>query len=201
MIKNVVFDYGQVLIEFNTAYMTAQYVSDPEDAKLVEEVIFDRLYWDPLDRDGISDEELLADSFRRLPERLWEQAKQVYDNWFYHNPEIEGMSQLMRDLKAEGYHIFVLSNISKTFAAHAHEIPILRNAEHCILSGAHGLAKPQREIFELLCRECDILPQESIFIDDNPANIRAAEQFGIQGYLFDGDVAKLRDFFDLKKEN
>ena len=80
MIKNVVFDYGQVLIEFNTAYMTAQYVSDPEDAKLVEEVIFDRLYWDPLDRDGISDEELLADSFRRLPERLWEQAKQVYDN-------------------------------------------------------------------------------------------------------------------------
>ena len=140
---------------------------------------------------------LQAYVIRRLPERLWAQAKQVYDNWFYHNPEIEGMSQLMRDLKSEGYHIFVLSNISKTFAAHAHEIPILRNAEHCILSGAHGLAKPQREIFELLCRECDILPQESIFIDDNPANIRAAEDFGIQGYLFDGDVARLRDFFDL----
>ena len=61
MIKNVVFDFGQVLVRFEPSYMVGQYVSDPIDAKLLEEVVFDRLYWDRLDAGTISNEEVIAE--------------------------------------------------------------------------------------------------------------------------------------------
>ena len=60
MIKNVVFDFGQVLVHFDPKYMTEQYVKNTEDAKLVEEVVFDRMYWDKLDLGTISNEETVS---------------------------------------------------------------------------------------------------------------------------------------------
>ena len=48
-IKNVVFDFGQVMVYFNPKYMVGVYVKDKDDAALLEEVVFDRLYWDRLD--------------------------------------------------------------------------------------------------------------------------------------------------------
>ena len=53
--------------------------------------------------------------------------------------------------------------------------------------------KPRAEIFRILCEECDILPSETLFVDDSEKNIRGAVDFGIQGYLFDKDVEKLRN--------
>lgn len=58
------------------------------------------------------------------------------------------------------------------------------------------MVKPSREIFEYLCRECNIVPSESIFIDDNESNINACRAFGINGYLFDGDVCALEGYLD-----
>ena len=56
-VKNVVFDFGQVLVHFDPSYMVGRYVSDEEDAALIAEVLFDRLYWDRLDAGTISDAE------------------------------------------------------------------------------------------------------------------------------------------------
>ena len=60
MIKNVVFDFGQVLVHFQPAYMVGKYVTDEADAKLLKEVLFDRLYWDKLDAGTITDEEAVG---------------------------------------------------------------------------------------------------------------------------------------------
>ena len=60
MIKNVVFDFGQVLVHFEPSYMVGKYVQDAEDKPLLEDVLFDRLYWDRLDEGTITDEEVLA---------------------------------------------------------------------------------------------------------------------------------------------
>ena len=60
MIKNVVFDCGQVLIHFDPKYMVERYVTDPEDSALLQEVVFDRAYWNRLDVGTITDEEVVA---------------------------------------------------------------------------------------------------------------------------------------------
>ena len=193
--KNVIFDFGQVLVRFDPEYMTAKYVSDADDVRRVSEVLFDRLYWDRLDDGSISDEEVIADAKKRLPERLWDSAEKVYYNWIYQIPEIEGMRALAEGLRQDfGVRLYLLSNIGVYFAEHAGEIPLLSAFDRCFFSAVLGTVKPSAEIFALLCKKTGAKPEETIFIDDNEKNIRGARAFGIEGYLFDGNVAALRTY-------
>lgn len=194
-IKNVVFDFGKVMVHFEPLYMTEQYVRDAEDARLVSEVVFDRLYWDRLDAGTVTDSEVVEACKKRLPTRLHAVAEKVYYNWIYNIPEIEGMSDLVRRVRDEyGARVFLLSNISTYFAEHREEIPSLALFEKCIFSAVCGRVKPSREMFGYLCDECGILPDETLFVDDSKKNIEGAEAYGIKGYLFDGDVGKLEKF-------
>lgn len=201
MIKNVVFDFGQVLVHFEPKYMVGVYVTDEADASLLEEVVFDRLYWDRLDAGTISNEQTLAECKKRLPERLWAVAEKIYYNWIYNIPEIDSMSELLDALKRDfGVNIYLLSNISNYFASHANEIPILSKIDKCVFSAPIGIVKPSRAIFEHLCSVCEIKPEETIFVDDNEANVKGATEFGITTYRFDGDAAALKKYlWDLLK--
>ena len=195
MIKNFVFDFGKVMVKFDPDYMVGRYVSDKSDAKLLEEVVFDRLYWDRLDAGTISDAEVIDECKKRVPERLWQAVKEIYYNWIYNIPEIDGMSELAAEIKHEyGAPLFLLSNISTYFASHKDEIPCLKHFDKCIFSAVCGHVKPNSDMFEYLCRECGIKPEETLFVDDSPKNIAGAEAFGIKGYLFDGDAMKLKKF-------
>lgn len=197
MIKNVVFDYGNVMIHFEPSYMVGCYVTDPDDAALLTEVVFDRLYWDKLDEGTITDEEIIEAVKERIPERLWDVSEKIYYNWIYNLPEVEGMNALVKHVKDElGARVFLLSNISIYFAEHAHEKRELDVFEKCIFSSVVGHIKPHADMFDYLCRECDIKPEETLFVDDSEKNIKGAEAFGINGYLFDGDSKKLREYID-----
>ena len=66
--KNYIFDFVKVLVHFEPDYMTAACVKDPAIAAQISPVVFDRLYWDPLDWGGITDEALKAACHSRLPE-------------------------------------------------------------------------------------------------------------------------------------
>ena len=195
MIKNIVFDFGQVLVHFEPKYMVGAYVEDKDDASLLEEVVFDRLYWDRLDAGTISNEETVGKIQKRIPKRLWDVAEKIYYNWIYNIPEIEGMRELIGFLK-ENYNLkyCLLSNISKYFAENVDKVPILKELDECVMSGPIGIVKPSKEIFEHLCTKCNIEPSETIFIDDNLANIKGASEFGINTYAFDGNVEKLKEY-------
>lgn len=195
MIKNIIFDFGQVLVRFDPKYMTEKYVRYPQDSALLQEVIFDRLYWDKLDLGTISDGELTESVCARLPERLHRSARDIYGNWFRDLPEINGIRKLIEELKyGYGVKLFLLSNISKSFSAHRSEIPILKYFDKCIMSADYGVVKPSREIFEILCKECQIKKEESVFIDDSPKNIAGAEAFGIKSFLFNGNTVALSEY-------
>ena len=197
MIKNIVFDFGQVMIRFEPSYMVGRYVSDKQDAALLEEVIFDRLYWDKLDAGTISDEEVINACLSRLPEKLHRYVADIYYNWIYNIPEIDGMRELVRYIKEKyGVRVLLLSNISKYFASHRDEIPVLSEFEYCVFSGLIGVTKPSKAIFDHLCEVGGIKPEQTVFVDDNINNINASRSFGFNGYLFDGDATKLKAYFD-----
>ena len=198
MIKNVVFDFGMVLVSFQPDYMVRRYINEPEeDVELLREVIFDRLYWDRLDAGTITDEQVMAGVKERIPQRLWDVAERIYYNWIYNIPEIDGMRELVCYIKEKyGVRLFLLSNISEYFAEHADEIDMLKLLDKCIFSAVCGRVKPNREIFEYLCSSCGIEAEETVFVDDNEKNMCGAEAYGIRGYLFDGDVERLRSYLD-----
>lgn len=190
--KNIVFDCGQVLVHFDPVKMTEKYVSDTDDIQLLSTVVFDRLYWDRLDAGTITNEETMERVKERLPKHLWEVADKLYYEWIYNIPEIEGMRELIEHIKKTyGVSTYLLSNISNYFADHANEIRILDLIDDCVFSARCKLVKPDQEIFEYLCKTYDLDPKETFFIDDKAANIEAGKRYGIDGYVFDGDVKKL----------
>lgn len=197
MIKNVIFDFGQVLVHFEPEYMVRQYINDEDDVKLLSEVVFDRLYWDKLDLGTITDDETIALCRERLPKRLWETAEKIHRNWIYNIPEIEGMKELIKYIKNEhGVGVFVLSNISHYFADHSHEIDILNYSDGSVFSARLGVTKPDHRIFDHICKKYGLDPSTTLFVDDSEKNINASRTFGLQGYLFDGDAQKLKRYLD-----
>ncbi len=189
MIKNIIFDFGQVLVSFVPYYMTKAYIKDEEDVLIAEKVLFDRLYWDELDAGTIEDEEVVKLSKQRLPERLWADAEKVYYNWIYNIPEIEGMNEILARLKAKDIELCVLSNISRYFVQHHNEIDILKYFDKKVFSSVCGLAKPDEKIYQYVLEKFGFKAEETLFVDDRQENISGAEKIGIKGYLFDGDTA------------
>ena len=196
MIKNIIFDFGQVLVHFDPHYMVTRYVTDEADVKLLETVVFDRHYWDRLDEGTISDEEVMDGVRSRIPERLHAAAHDIYYNWIYNIPEWEGMREAVCELKCRGYKLYLLSNICTYFAAHKDEIPMLKLLDGCVFSGEIQIVKPTRAIFEHLLKKFGIKADETIFVDDRRDNIAGGEAVGIRGYVFDGNAARFMEWVD-----
>ena len=198
MYKNLIFDFGQVIVHFDPLYMTLKYISDEQDIGLVSNVVFDRLYWDKLDMGTITDEEIKSDICKRLPSRLHKSAIEVYERWYENLPLIDGIFELLTELKAKGIKLYLLSNISVGFADNYHKNPkikmVLDLFDGLVFSGKLGIVKPSFQIFSHITEKYGILKSEALFVDDNKNNIAGAEEFGIKGYLFDGDVKKLREY-------
>lgn len=201
MIKNLVFDFGNVLAHFDPAYMVGLKVTDRKDAELLKEVVFDRLYWDKLDLGTLSNEETAALYRERLPERLWQVADGIFYNWVYTLPEMEGMRELIELAKKKyGVRTFLLSNISKYFAEHRKDVPILGLIDNCVFSAEIGIVKPDKKIYEYLLRTYSLDPEETVFIDDREENVAAANALNIHGYRFDGDAQALESYLDRLSE-
>ena len=197
MIKNVVFDFGQVMIHFKPEYIVKQYVTEQNDVELLTKIVFDKASWTRLDEGKLTDEEFLRTCKTQLPKRLWEVSEKIYYNWIYNLPPIEGMADLVKELKNKyKKRVFLLSNISLYFSSHHEQFEVLKLFEKCIFSAECGMIKPNKAIFEFLCDKCNILPEETLFIDDSPNNIDGAKEIGINGYLFDGDAQRLKNYLD-----
>ena len=196
MIRNVIFDFGNVLARFEPRDMVAHFEPNPRNADLLTEVVFDRLYWNDADAGTITDDETKTAFCTRLPPELHAVACNIYDAWPTLLPPIDGMATLVKDLKNRGYNLYLLSNISNKFADEYRGVPWLAELfslfDGLVFSAPIGLVKPHREIYEHLLTRFSLNADECVFIDDSPQNIDGCEAVGIRGILFEGDAA-LRD--------
>ena len=201
MIKNYIFDFGNVLAEYNPEKLTAAFVKDEEMKSRICEVVFDRIYWDRLDDGTITDDEVRKGICSRLPEEYGDVACKVYDNWIDTMTPIDNMKQLICDIHNSGKKLYLLSNISKGFANYYGQVKwikeLLDDFDGLVMSGTIGKVKPNKDIYEHLLETYDLNAEECLFIDDMKANIKGASAVGIKGYLFDGDAAKLREYLNI----
>lgn len=201
MFKNYIFDLGHVLTVFDAYALTRVYESDEKNVALIAETVFDRLYWDRLDAGTISDAEVTEGFLSRLPNELHEKALNAYNNWIENLTPIQGMIELVGDIKAAGGRVFLLSNTSVNLYEGYHRNPWMKELfshfDGLCVSGVIHLTKPSREIYEYILQEYGLKAEESVFIDDNEKNIAGCEAVGIKGYLFDGDAEKLGRFLKI----
>lgn len=194
MYQNVIFDYGNTLAAYIERDIARRFVQNEADAALFGEVFFDRLYFDRLDDGTITNEEWFAAAAKRLPERLHPVMKAAADGWYRTLPDIPGMGAVVARLRAAGRGLYLLSNISREFAANAHELPILQGFHGMVMSGPLGIVKPERGIYEHLLQAYHLDPATCVFVDDRAINVEGARAAGIAGYLFDGNASCLMDF-------
>ena len=193
MVKNIVFDMGGVLIRFDRDLFISRLHLQREDGDLLKREVFLSLEWARMDRGTMDEAEAARAICERLPERLREAARQLVFSWDDPILPVEGMEELLRQLKEGGYRLFLLSNASVRQHEYWTSVPGHQYFEDTLISADTGLVKPQPEFYTLACRRFGIAPEESLFIDDLPLNAEGAFFTGMRPIVFHGDTGGLRE--------
>ncbi len=183
MIKNIIFDMGGVLIDYNPE-KTLYALFDKETADLLLRVIFRNPLWSDKDRGIITPAEIMKKVRNEIPAEIFEQVSAMVDNFYPYMPPFEKMEGFVRNLKEKGFGIYLLSNASSDFHERRNGIPALSMFDGVIISADHKLLKPEKEIYEKLYETFDLDPSECFFIDDVAANIDGAAATGMQGHCY-----------------
>ena len=192
MIRNILFDMGQVLLTFDRRlFLDRLNVTEEEKQQLLREV-FLSVEWVQMDRGTKTEATALERMCARLPEHLHAAAEELVCRWDEPILPVEGMYQLVEELKGAGYGIYLLSNASIRQHAYWPKLPVSRLFDGKVISADHGFIKPQPEIYDICLNTFGLKPEECFFIDDVPGNIEGALCRGISGAVFHGDVQLLR---------
>ena len=178
--KNIVFDLGGVLFARDKSKCT------PE---LLEFFSFLRaprmpLFWEEDDRGTSTLEEVTA-TISGMTGRPVETCAAVLRLAVDLQEPVKPTERLVGDLKAAGYRLYVLSNMSREFIDFLRRFPVYGLFDGEVVSCEEGVVKPEPEIYRRLLGRYGLDPAQTLFIDDRPANIAAAAALGIRGQLFD----------------
>ena len=191
MIKQIIFDVGGVLLDFDPAAMVAAATNHPADQALLRREIFSHADWSRLDR-GEKEETVLHSMKTRLPQRLWPQAESIMANWHRSLRPKEDMGELVWELHGLAYPLYILSNAPFRFYDFRDMIPGYGLMTEAVLSCEEGLLKPDPALFRRVLDRFGFTPRECFFIDDSPLNIEAAQWCGMGAFQFRQDMAELR---------
>lgn len=192
MIKNVVFDMGNVIIRFDPEHFMLRLGLGEEDRKLLRREVFLSLEWSRMDRGSLTDEEAAELICRRVPERLHDAVRKLVGMWDRPILPVEGIYELIEELKGMGYGMYLLSNASLRQHDYWPRVPASKFFDGTLISADVGLVKPQPEIYRLLCDRFSLIPEECVFIDDSTPNAEGAYFCGINALVFHGDADEIR---------
>ncbi len=185
MIRAVVFDIGNVLIEWNPERFFDATLGAERRKALFAEVDLHQMH-EAVDRGGDL-ATIVQDCARAHPD--WTSEILLWrDHWLdLVGPEITPSVTILRDLKTRDVPVFALSNFGRgTFEMALPVYPFLVEFDRTYLSGHMGVNKPEAEIFRRVEDDCGVAPEALLFTDDRADNIAAADARGWQTHLFEG---------------
>jgi putative hydrolase of the HAD superfamily len=192
MIKNIVFDLGNVIIRWDPKYIASQYTSDEVKQNKLIANLFGSSYWQSFDDGSLTREQVISNVQQTLPEEYHAMVYDMVHHWHKYAPPINGMEELVRALKERGYQIYLLSNTNVHFDEYKDTVPALQHFDGYYISAQTNLMKPHIEIYQDFLQTFSLIAEECIFLDDISDNIVGASEAGMDGYHFDGDMDKLR---------
>ena len=192
MIKNIVFDMGNVVIRFDPDAFIERFGVSGEDKKTLLLEIFRSPEWVMMDRGRLTDEQCADVLCPRVPEHLRDVARKLIALWDRPIIEIEGIYPLIEELKGLGYSIYLFSNASCRQPDYWQRVPAAKFFDGTLISYSVKLVKPMPEIYEKFFETFGLRREECFFIDDSPANIEAGLYVGMPGVVFHNDIKRLR---------
>lgn len=183
MLKNIVFDLGGVVVAHNEEGFREKlgkffdFVFGP-DMKCVPS------FWCDYDLGLLTIDETAAEvaKFRDCDAAT---AKAHMLQAISLQEEVEPTVELIKELKAKGYKLYVLSNMSKEYIEYLRKLPVFEYFDYQAVSCEQHLGKPDHKFYEYLLSHCNLVPSETIFIDDRKDNVEVAAELGIEPFHFD----------------
>jgi putative hydrolase of the HAD superfamily len=191
MIKNIIFDIGNVILSFNRDYLLKHFY-DGEEYEFLKENLFRN--WEMLDEDLMTLEEYEKQVRDSLPAHLQAPAMAVLNNWEYYMSYKKGIVDLIRELKSKGYKLYVLSNMTRHFIKREYKFPIFKEFDGIVYSAPIKMIKPNPEIFKYILEKFSLNPEECVFTDDMKENLAAAARFKIKTFHYQDNTDELRRF-------
>jgi len=183
--KNIVFDLGGVLVDWNPNYLYKNIFDTREETDFFLENICN-LAWNARQDAGRTLEEATRVLIEQHPD-FSIQIKVYYERWTeMFNGHIQGSVDILSQLRSNGdYRLLALTNWSgETFPIALQIFDFFQWFEGIVVSGDEKLIKPDHRLYQILFDRYNIHPGESIFIDDSLANITAAKELGMTGIHF-----------------
>ncbi len=185
MIKNVVFDFGGVLMDWNPRYFYRTYFKDEKEMEYFLSHICTDEWNAEQDRGRTFDEgvNLLLLQYPQYAEPI----RMYKDRWeCMLKGEFPRSVELLKRLKEDGFGIYGLTNWSaETIPLAYAKYDFFSLFDGIVVSGEEKLIKPDPKIYGILLKRYNLTAGNTLFIDDSPANIETARRLGFQTILFD----------------
>lgn len=192
MIKNIILDYGNVLVDWNPAYLFLPvFNGDEEKCRFFTDNICNREWFTRMDRG--EDMDTCVAELQALHPEYADAVAMFRDRWFdMCHGDIPGMLEIIQDLKQKGYGVFGLTNWpAATFAEARRRFRTIGSIDNYVVSSSVHLAKPEPAIYQLLLSKYNLKAQECVFIDDRADNVNAAMALGMSGIVYPGTTKEL----------
>ncbi|MBO4416009.1 MAG: HAD family phosphatase [Lachnospiraceae bacterium] len=185
MIKNIVFDIGNVLAAFRWKEYIAELGYEGETAKRLARATTLNRMWLEIDRGVMSVNDIIENCIASDPEieqpirHFFADRRRLVEEYSYSKGWIES-------LKARGYRIYILSNYSQDhFQYVSRHFSFFGLEDGRLISYTVKLLKPDKRIYEALFEKYGLKPEECVFLDDSARNIEGAVAAGMKGIVFE----------------
>lgn len=193
MIKNIIFDIGNVLTDFGWEAFFDSFGFSKEVQKRLADATVKSENWQEYDRGRMSDEEIL-NSFIQNDPGIEKELRLIFQNVKGMVTKVDYAIPWLKSLKAAGYRVYYLSNFSHIAHVDCIEaLDFLSLMDGGILSYQDQLIKPQPEIYELLISRYHLNPEECVFLDDTEKNLPPARALGMATILVENHEQAVRD--------
>jgi len=188
MLKNIIFDLGNVLISFKPS----EYLDKHKYPVIIKSTILSDIFqsseWLKLDKGEITTSEAI-DSIASQSSLKKEEIAHVFnlrtDVMFPIDPNVK----LLPGLKKRGFMLYYLSNFPMDiFEEISTGYYFFKHFDGGLISAEAKFSKPESRFYEILLERYSLIPQECLFIDDLEMNVRAAEALGMTGLVTHGSL-------------
>lgn len=184
MIRNIIFDIGNVLADFRWKGFLQDKGFDDAMTGRIARASVESPVWNEVDRGEWDMERLMAEFVKQDPgieaelHIAFDDLKGIVTKRDYAIPWI-------KELKAKGYGVYYLSNFSeKAYEDCAEALDFLPYTDGGILSYRDKVIKPDEKIYQLLLSRFGLKAEECVFLDDTLRNVEAAQKLGFHGICF-----------------
>ncbi len=183
MIKNIIFDLGNVIINYNQKKIINNFTQNEEEEKYIFDEIFNAPEWALMDLGDITNNEAIEIINKRNNFKYEVLTQNFLNEWYKQQPVNRDIVEIAKKLKNKGYNLFVLSNMANQTYEYFKNDEFFLLCTGIVISAQEHVKKPEEKIYRLLLDRYGLNADECLFIDDDDSgkNYETANRIGIKG--------------------